>query len=449
MSSTKENKESKRIREEEVYYSLRDFVKTVLDKISKSFEDGYVPKKTSYKVRKEDQGMSWESYEVTHWKRLAYSIQNTFNKFTGYSDCVSTLLSNPKMKEYLPGEGDESYIKQILLPEFISEYLRKKENLEFEEDSFKALYLDFEDYLFARSLSYQAWTLLKGFEMEHDKIKLEDNLIIRKTTEAELSFLLTEARTGMSSLKTSDILKKPNRFVIETKFSVQKDDSKREKIALRRFDSVVLALRIFSGEDVNYQYRITEPLNEYFGSGKTISVEHGKNPVSKFYLSSKRCEGFKDFWNKHREIFLEKNIPKQLNIAFKRFSFALDRKELEDRLIDLIVSLESLYLKSGEIQELSYRLSQRGALLLGETKEEKTTIKETIKEAYNLRSKIVHGVGAKVDKEFLSEIQSLVRKSLVKFLNFYMADVGFDEILDKLDQKALSVNNTSLTEYSN
>lgn len=92
-----------------------------------------------------------------------------------------------------------------------------------------------------------------------------------------------------------------------------------------------------------------------------------------------------------------------INMALHRFRYASERDREEDRLVDLLIAAESLFLQDGE-GELSYRLRQRVALLLGTGFDDRLKIAEDIKTAYSLRSKIVHGDGGSKRPKPLGEI---------------------------------------------
>ena len=82
-----------------------------------------------------------------------------------------------------------------------------------------------------------------------------------------------------------------------------------------------------------------------------------------------------------------------LGLAIRRFGYALERAFAEDRLIDLIIACESLFLSDSRLRgrNLSDPLAQRVAQLLGDTAAIRTTISYNIKQAYKLRNAVVHG----------------------------------------------------------
>ena len=56
---------------------------------------------------------------------------------------------------------------------------------------------------------------------------------------------------------------------------------------------------------------------------------------------------------------------KRVDLAMRRFNLAYERLMFEDRLIDYMIGLEALLLRSEEQQELGFRLALRGSRLLG------------------------------------------------------------------------------------
>ena len=77
-----------------------------------------------------------------------------------------------------------------------------------------------------------------------------------------------------------------------------------------------------------------------------------------------------------------------LGLALRRFNQAYN-SNTEDRIINFVIALESTLL-SGITEELSYRLSLRGAALLKEKREPEWT-KCFLKIIYDIRSEIIHG----------------------------------------------------------
>jgi hypothetical protein len=166
---------------------------------------------------------------------------------------------------------------------------------------------------------------------------------------------------------------------------------------------------------------------------------------------------FKQFWNTLQSEHIKKR--KFLDVAIRRFSYAHDRHRLEDRIIDLMIAAESLFLsdynkENPYIGEIRYRLSLRAACFLDSRRESQVLIFRQMKAAYDLRSKIAYGGDAenvKLPKQpderstqlqyFVSTIQVYLRHALRKAIGLALQPetpielVKWDELIFSLDEK--------------
>ena len=81
---------------------------------------------------------------------------------------------------------------------------------------------------------------------------------------------------------------------------------------------------------------------------------------------------------------------KILRIPLDRLGRAGREGDFADRAIDLGIALESLLLGDNDRGELSFRLSLRGAWLIGKDADERLEIQKALKRLYELRSRAVH-----------------------------------------------------------
>ena len=107
---------------------------------------------------------------------------------------------------------------------------------------------------------------------------------------------------------------------------------------------------------------------------------------------------FKQFWDVIQSAPIKER--KFLDIAIRRFGYAHERHRLEDKIIDLLIAAEALFLSDYNkddpyIGEIRYRLSLRAALFLSSNAESQRMIFRQMRAAYDLRSKIAHGGDAK------------------------------------------------------
>jgi len=118
---------------------------------------------------------------------------------------------------------------------------------------------------------------------------------------------------------------------------------------------------------------------------------------------------------------------KGIDIAIKRFRSSIERYMPDDpeKLLDLSISFEAIYLNDGDNKELTYRLALRAARLLGNSVEERQGIFKVLKDLYKYRSKVAHGENLETlknsDKERLSKVLEqaplILKRSIICMLS--------------------------------
>jgi hypothetical protein len=228
---------------------------------------------------------------------------------------------------------------------------------------------------------------------ETDLIELEDNLIIRKITEAEDAYFRKEAVAylgrpaqlyGGALIELKYLLTfryLPGAGPVET------------GLLLGRANQVLSALRLFDRGTVGFPYVESRPVDPHSrrGIGYTWSLEHSLRPFgSKLDLSATRAVDFVEFWRRIG-LHLAEDAPTlrtSVRLALSRFNSTYSRVRPEDRLIDAVIGLETLLV--GDEDELRYRLSNRAGALLGESDGERESVRDLVAASYKARNKIVH-----------------------------------------------------------
>jgi hypothetical protein len=139
-----------------------------------------------------------------------------------------------------------------------------------------------------------------------------------------------------------------------------------------------------------------------------------------------------------------KKENKFLEISIKRFSSALTRMDAVDQLIDLMISIESLYVSSPG--EITVRLSNRLSTLLAKNDQQREDYWSFSKKVYNLRSGIVHGDGLRSTEingqdysleKIIEKLFELARESIkiyLKIVNQYSGKNKIDKICEDIDR---------------
>jgi len=112
----------------------------------------------------------------------------------------------------------------------------------------------------------------------------------------------------------------------------------------------------------------------------------------------KDVKSLKKFWANIKKVKLpdsaysvSKKETNEISIAYDRYCDSLEGRIIEKRISSAVMGLESLYLSGSEQQEMSYRLRMRVSKLLRLIGFNPNETSERIKDAYEIRSKYVHG----------------------------------------------------------
>lgn len=82
---------------------------------------------------------------------------------------------------------------------------------------------------------------------------------------------------------------------------------------------------------------------------------------------------------------------RRLDIALRRLRNASEKLDEEDRVIDLCIALEALFMEEGERKGQRKIIARRGSWHFADSVQERQQIRDALKEFYELRSRIVHG----------------------------------------------------------
>lgn len=378
---------------------------------------------------------SFSEQEASH---LSQSLTQAWQVFPDFSKCVEAFKESDVYQDEIKramerGEIDEfedfpQIVREDALTKLLNRYFQISESHEFEQDSFRQAYLDFESYLTQDKLTYRAKAPLVNFQSEKEEIELGENTVIKQIGRQQAETLSPRIRRRLTEDK--------DLHIIQHDYDVDKfGDGPIEK-ARETIDDVTLALRLFANKgDVDYPNVTVEPMSDFATNTNSVRMAIRTQFInSEYNLSSEETSEFEEFWTIVVDQLSEPDD--NYRVALDKFQNSFQRGNENDRLLDCVIALEALYLKSGEQQEMSYRLSQRGALLLSEDEGEALEIKETLKEAYNKRSRLVHGSTADADRESVLRLHNLTRESLATFIEMKHNGKEHDDIIRELDEKA-------------
>ncbi len=154
-------------------------------------------------------------------------------------------------------------------------------------------------------------------------------------------------------------------------------------------------------------------------------------------LDEERVKYLQKLWKQYRKIRNEESKRKteRINRALQRFCNAITSVDVEDEVVDLIVALETLF------QAYGFKLVSYAAQLLGlDVKIYKHAL-ETLDQAYDVRSKLVHGGRLKEkDKRVIINLLPLVAQIIIFWIALSEVKGGVLELIQKsrFDKNLLS-----------
>ena len=190
-----------------------------------------------------------------------------------------------------------------------------------------------------------------------------------------------------------------------------------------RFNRFELLLRLFQPGDVSVRrHSFVRDVR-----GGAFWIEFGGNAVKSrvmtryerppYPLNDAALGEFTEFLDEYWGML--EGLDRRVKRGLSRFSSSYERRELEDRLIDLVIALEALF-NDSESDSVSFKIAIRCAGWLYPPGEQRVSLFRFIKRIYKFRSAAVHGRKGKRKEpttENLDQLECVVRASVMKFLD--------------------------------
>ena len=201
--------------------------------------------------------------------------------------------------------------------------------------------------------------------------------------------------------------------------------ARRSELAARadeRFDRFESLLRLLQPGAVSIR-RYSFPIGE--GTGDGLSHWVLGNPVKSRVATLYERPAFRfddtaiTLFNEFFDLYWAAldDLSPSVTLGFSRFSSSYERRELADRLIDLVIALEALF-NDGDQGSITFKIATRCAAWLHPPGDQRLSVFRFIREVYSYRSAAVHARGQKeLTAGYLDRLECVARTSLVKVLN--------------------------------
>jgi hypothetical protein len=304
----------------------------------------------------------------------------------------------------------------------------------YDQAVFYEKYLSFEDFFYSDQLAFKDSANLYNFSFNKIELVLGHGITIRAVDPSSSRDDYAERinRPYVAFSKSIYVMERnyEAKKRVGDDFSIQDEIKNNKELSETKdlFDLVIDSLRILKSSAVYRDHRIkTESITfhphgtimtrwssffENIAVGEKCNIDATDVPML--------CKVFD---------FLCSENNSRFKVAQRRLSLGIERKSPEDRLIDYMIGLETLYLPDKNV-ELSFRLSVRVAFLLSSGTDKKDTF-YFLRKMYGIRSKIVHGSKYKLNAEDLNKLEDLLRKSVILWIDgkYNFSDGKLDTML--------------------
>ena len=323
---------------------------------------------------------------------------------------------------------------------FIIEYLNQTRRFSKNKKIFDSTFEKFYSFL-ENILKEEYVTPLFNFESNIDeKGILINNVGIRKITDIEFYYFTNLDENQNLSNVFYDLT-----YVMYTEYCSD-DLNSGHDISKSRFELMIDALSLIDSGNPIFGTIFRNIQNPWIHYDSKYYADAAKQ--DSLFFDKKHLSKLKSIFCSLNDVDFTKKENSFLDIAKRRFGSALSRTNDIDQLIDLMVSLESLFAPSSG--EITVRLSNRMATLLAKNDDQREDYWLFIKKVYNLRSGIVHGDGLRSTEingkkysldEILVKLVELTRKSILiylKLVNLYSGNNKINKICDDLDRALIN-----------
>jgi hypothetical protein len=314
-----------------------------------------------------------------------------------------------------------------------------KQQSAYDPERFEREYSRFEEAYYCSEIVYEVIAPLPGITVSQP-LRLADDLELASLPLEELNSRLgskgqsSEYSFGDEVCVVRSEYRLPKVVGEDKQHSLQdrEQDQARQRAVNDRIEQVINALRLSGIENAYQSVIIHRPSQWAFDQERFFPSRFQPDIFFVSNLEDQWLQGFAVFWGQLQSEGIQKR--RFLEVSIRRLGYAHERPRLEDKIIDLMIAAEALFLsdykKDSYFGEIRYRLSLRAALFLANEPEAEKLIFRWMRAAYDLRSTLAHGgevSRAKLPKhpdgsdvsvaDFVATIQTYIRIALVKAVN--------------------------------
>jgi len=311
----------------------------------------------------------------------------------------------------------------------------------FSQDSLVELASLFKSELELAPTEYKYVVYLHGLFLEVDSLTLNDNVLVRRVQKADLEYE-GDIAFDIPSSRYIHPSALPSSIMEITMYA------KDQREGFDYIDRISNALRIYRLGSIYSKEIMSTSRTAIWLSGVTRSSERATSrpPLWKYTLKEPELDSFISFVNTIEQRLTQVKEEKErriLDISISRYNSALlDPVDIDIRLMNAVMGLESLFTFEKDRGENAYKLGIRVAILLGYFDFAVEEVRQLVEQAYNHRNKVVHGsLFTEKDKERMHEITPKILNYLRVSLAIFTLEsqkISKDKLIEDIDKSAIS-----------
>lgn len=422
-----------------LYEAARAYVRAAMELAANEHVLEKPPSTGTDWIRQSSNAFTMRESEVTYWAICLTLCRNKLMALPEYGRLVAALQSDATIAPMLGttvGSGWSSIgiTADSIVHHLAHQFVRKCGSLRFDEALFGQVFRELDTDLHRSEFDYVLVTPLFGLKAESLPMRLAPTIEIDQLTDPEIVRCLHMGLSptmvlGMAVVGSGIGVRIPLRAQRQIG-EIPKDElDRRIKTIgqlLEQVEDVIHALRLFKDGDLPHPVAVMFS-EQWPCQGATQRLGAPGGSLCNYELKADEAVEFQRFWAD-----LQKCSERSVEAAIRRFGYAGERHRPEDKLVDLLIAAESLFLTDTNL-EVSYRLSVRFALFVEGSDYSRRELFDHMKKAYDVRSIIVHGrepkkeiVSPKLGKvtfpKFVDETRQPLRLSLKKAIRMAASD---------------------------
>ncbi|MDP9383129.1 MAG: HEPN domain-containing protein [Chloroflexota bacterium] len=374
------------------------------------------------------------------WDTLYSPAIEELRSLREYGECAAAIERDPTVAcqlGILVGVGgiQSTYLAELVMARTVIRILSDLGRPGFEEGPFDREYAALEQAFYEDSAPAEIVAPLTGFSIEAERIELDEDLAIVPLTEedraryAELGEFVTDTHaSGVPRFAVRSDCRAPK--LVGERTPEQEEKARAFVEEVWRFDARLRDLELVLGSYKTGRYEMRRRdvrIHSWFPTNPGLF--YAQMLPQGYGLNEQEAADLPAFWREVQNAGIEHKKRGYLGVALRRLRYAAGRERMEDRLVDLVVAAEALFpgvVGKPSSAELSYRLAMYVAGFLGKDQEERRSIFERMREAYRLRSEIVHGVVVDEGRvaQVVTDVEGFVREGLKKAVGLAAASPG-------------------------